>query len=103
MSRRAVEDLLLTRYADDWAYQANVRGQMANLLGSLPGEGDYGKLDGKREPAKARTAEMLKLFLRQNLCFPVSPELEDVQVDFPWNRMFECDVKAIRTPEKNKK
>ena len=103
MSRRAVEDLLLTRYTDDWAYQANVRGQMANLLGSLPGEGDYGKLDGKREPAKARTAEMLKLFLRQNLCFPVSPELEDVQVDFPWNRMFECDVKAIRTPEKNKK
>lgn len=103
MSRRAVEDLLLTRYADDWAYQANVRGQMANLLGSLPGEGDYGKLDGKREPAKARTAEMLKLFLRQNLCFPVSPELEDVQVDFPWNRMFECDVKAIRTSEKNKK
>ena len=46
---------------------------------------------------------MLKLFLKQNLNFPVSPELKEVQVDFPWNRMFECDVKAVRTPEKNKK
>ena len=99
MSRRDVEDLLLTRYVDDWAYQANVRGQVGNLLDTFPGEGNYGKLDAKKEAAKAKTAEMLKLFLKQNLNFPVSPELKEVQVDFPWNRMFECDVRAIRTSE----
>lgn len=96
MSQRAVEDLLLTRYADDWAYQANVRGQVANLLGTFPGEGDYGKLDSKLASARERTAEMLANFLRENLCSPVNQGIEKVQVDFPWNRMFECDVKVIK-------
>lgn len=95
MSKDDVEDLLLTRYLDDWAYQANVRGRMANILGTLPGEGNYGKLDGKLEPAKAKAAELLKLFLKQNFNFPVSPQIKEVKVDFPWNRMFECDGQVI--------
>ena len=95
MGKADVEDLLLTRYLDDWAYQANVRGEMANLLGTLPGEGDYGKLDGKKKAAQEKTAELLENFLRENLCSPVNGEIKSVKVDFPWNRMFECDGKVI--------
>lgn len=92
MSRADAEELLLTRYLDDWAYQANVRGEMANLLPALPGEGNYSKLDGKKEAAEAKTAELMALFLKENLCSPLSHQLKGVKVTFPWNRMFECDV-----------
>ncbi len=95
MSKKDISDLLLTRYADDWAYQANVRQQVANMLGGMPGEGNYSKLDTKLEPAKAETAKLLKEFLLENLSFPGTANIKDVKVDFPWNRMFECDAKVI--------
>lgn len=34
-------ELLLTRYLDDWVYQANVRQSVNSYLNLLPGSGDY--------------------------------------------------------------
>ncbi|WP_081348351.1 DUF4127 family protein [Selenomonas sp. KH1T6] len=99
MSKDDVADLLFTRYVDDWAYQANVRQQVANMLGGWPGEGGYGKLDAKLEPAREKTAALLKDFLQRNLCFPWGLKVQEVQVDFPWNRMFECDAKVVLKDE----
>ena len=100
MSKEDVADLLYTRYTDDWAYQANVRQQVANMLGSLPDEGNYSTLDTKKQPAAEKTAALLKDFLQRNLCFPWGLKVKEVQAAFPWNRMFECDSQVLLKDEK---
>ncbi|MBO6292676.1 MAG: DUF4127 family protein [Selenomonas sp.] len=100
MSKEDVADLLYTRYTDDWAYQANVRQQVANMLGSLPGEGNYSTLDTKKQPAAEKTAALLKDFLQRNLCFPWGLKVKEVHAAFPWNRMFECDSQVVLKDEK---
>ena len=90
MKDDAVDDLLLTRYLDDWGYQANVRGIVARQLTWLRGDGVYGSLDSKREAVEARTSRFMTRFAEENL--PPLPALTDLRVAFPWNRMFESDV-----------
>ncbi|MBQ1509601.1 MAG: DUF4127 family protein [Selenomonadaceae bacterium] len=91
MKREAVDELLLTRYLDDWAYQGNVRNVIARQLTWLRGDGVYGSLDEKRETAADRAARMLSRFVENNL--PPFDDLQQIEVDFPWNRMFEADIR----------
>ena len=90
MKKDDVDALLLTRYLDDWAYQANVRNTIARQLTWLRGDGVYGSLDTKREAVSLRTQKMLSRFAAQNL--PALSTLEEIHVYFPWNRMFESDI-----------
>lgn len=90
MKDDAVDDLLLTRYLDDWAYQANVRNVLARQLTWLRGEGVYGSLDSKREAVESRARRFLIRFAEENL--PPLDGLVDLTVSFPWNRMFEADI-----------
>lgn len=90
MKDAAVDDLLLTRYLDDWGYQANVRGTVARQLTWLRGDGVYGSLDTKREAVEARTSRFMTRFAEDNL--PPLPALANLRVTFPWNRMFESDI-----------
>lgn len=90
MKKEDVDDLLLTRYLDDWAYQANVRNTIARQLTWLRGDGVYGSLDTKREAVSLRTQKMISRFAAENL--PPLPSLEEIYVYFPWNRMFESDI-----------
>ena len=90
MKKDDVDALLLTRYLDDWGYQANVRNTIARQLTWLRGEGVYGSLDAKREAVSLRTQTMMKRFATENL--PPFPSLEEIYVYFPWNRLFESDV-----------
>ena len=90
MSRNDIDDLLVTRYLDDWAYQANVRNSVARQLSWLRGDGVYGDLNGKRSAVMARTTRLLTTFVKSNL--PTITALEELQVYFPWNRMFEADI-----------
>lgn len=90
MKKDDVQALLLTRYLDDWAYQANVRNTIARQLTWLRGDGVYGSLDSKREAVSLRTQKMLSRFVAENL--PNQPSLEEIYVYFPWNRMFESDI-----------
>ena len=82
--------LLLTRYFDDWAYQANVRGEIAGSLTWLKGDGYYGSLDDKYDTAADWSAELLMNFVQKNL--PEVGIMRNVRVDFPWNRMFEARI-----------
>ena len=90
MKEEAVKDLLLTRYLDDWAYQANVRNTIARQLTWLRGDGVYGSLDGKRRAVSERSARMMQRFVDSN--FPPFESLREIEVHFPWNRMFEADI-----------
>ena len=90
MTDTAVDDLLLTRYLDDWGYQANVRGTIARQLTWLRGDGVYGSLDSKREAVETRASRFMTRFAEDNL--PPLPALSSLQVTFPWNRMFESDI-----------
>jgi len=90
MDRAAINELLLTRYLDDWAYQANVRSSMARQLTWLKGDGVYGRLNGKRENVATRTAKMMTSFVERNLM--EIPSGYKLLIDFPWNRMFEADI-----------
>lgn len=90
MKKDDVDALLLTRYLDDWAYQANVRNTIARQLSWLRGDGVYGSLDAKKEAVSQRTQNMLRRFVDSNL--PYLNTLEEITVYFPWNRMFEADI-----------
>ena len=103
MKDEAVDDLLLTRYLDDWAYQANVRGTIARQLtwlrgdgvyGSLDGkkraDGVYGSLDGKKQAVSDRSSRLMTRFVEENL--PPFESLKEIEVNFPWNRLFESDI-----------
>ena len=90
MTDNAIDELLITRYLDDWAYQANIRNIVARQLTWLRGDGYYGKLGDKQDAVSARTTQLLKRFLDNN--FPPFAGSEDLTVVFPWGRMFESDI-----------
>lgn len=103
MSANAIDELLITRYLDDWAYQANIRNIMARQLTWLRGDGYYGNLGDKQDAVSGRTTQLLERFLDNN--FPPFAGSEDLTVIFPWGRMFEADIlrgrDAVAELEKN--
>ena len=90
MKDEAVDELLITRYLDDWGYQANVRNVIARQLTWLRGDGFYGSLDSKMDAVRYRSEQMMTRFVEDNL--PPFKDLEEIHVNFPWNRMFESDI-----------
>ena len=90
MSDAARDQLLLTRYLDDWAYQSNVRQTMAHQLGWFRGNGFYASLNEKRAAVERRSTSLMQRFVEDNL--PPFDGLQDVTVTFPWNRKYEADV-----------
>ena len=84
------KNLLVTRYLDDWAYQANARNIVAGQIKWLRGNGVYESLDEKIGIVKDETTKMLNHFAKNNLqSANISGSL---QVEFPWNRMFESKI-----------
>ena len=90
MKDAAVDELLLRRYLDDWAYQANVRGMGAIQLNWLAGDGRYEFLNDKRDSTEESVANLLETFSKNNL--PNFTGNDNIRVRFPWNRMFEADI-----------
>lgn len=90
MSDAQIDELLLRRYLDDWAYQSNVRKNLASQLDWIAGDGRYEALDGKRDTAAEDCAQLLKFFAEHNL--PSFTGRDNLKVKFPWNRMFEADI-----------
>ncbi len=88
MTNDACDALLLRRYIDDWAYQANVRGVVARQLGWLRASGTYSTLGERRDAAQQRTTRLMRRFCEDNL--PPFDDLAYLEVTFPWNRMFEA-------------
>ena len=67
MKDNSVDELLLRRYLDDWAYQANVRQIGAAQLDWIAGDGRYEALDDKRDSAAENCALLLTSFAQRNL------------------------------------
>lgn len=90
MTDEAKDKLLLTRYLDDWAYQANIRGIIGRQMGWMRHDGLYMTLGNGHVGVEARANALMREFAMKNL--PPMNELADIYVTFPWNRMFESDV-----------
>ena len=90
MNGNAVNELLLRRYLDDWAYQANVRQIGAAQLDWIAGDGRYENLNDKRNSVAESCALLLESFAKRNL--PKFTGNDNIRVRFPWNRMFEADI-----------
>ena len=88
MSEQSRQGLLLTRYLDDWGYQANVRQNLANTLGNFLGEGNGGALNEKRAAVENSATLRLRTFATYNL--PPLWDYKQIQATMPWNRLFEC-------------
>ena len=93
MDRQSQEELMLTRYLEDWGYQANVRQSLASAVWSQPGYNQQtGDLNGSRSFAAAKGTELLKAFAQNNIKIPAGLSLEKFHITHPWNRLFECAI-----------
>lgn len=90
MSDNDKNNILFTRYIDDWAYQSNVRNTVAARLNWIDGEGYYNLLDDKKYDAADWCEQLLTNFVRTNL--PEVTLKNRMRVQFPWNRMFEAEI-----------
>lgn len=92
MTEKSVNELILSRYLDDWAYQANVRQELAAAFWTLPGKSDGAYLDEKQIPAEKFVTEKIQKFAEENILLPPNHSLKISSVALPWRRMFECKV-----------
>ena len=91
MSATSKQRLLMRRYLDDWAYQANVRTFVANEIFNQFGDpAIYYNFIDKRAWAEDLNTKLMKDFAKKNL--PHLDFLKDFKVENPWNRMFECEI-----------
>lgn len=89
MNKNNKNQLLLTRYTDDWVYQANVRQKIGRLLNIFPGRGTRLSLGDKMLPAQLDAAEAMQEFFNENL---PTWHIKSVKVTFPWDRLFESNI-----------
>ena len=89
MDDKDVAELLITRYLDDWAYQANVRAEITGACYGL-GVNPY-KLDDVITQMNELTTERISTFAAENLRLPQRWQLENLNVTLPWLRVFECN------------
>ncbi|HWR31045.1 MAG TPA: DUF4127 family protein [Negativicutes bacterium] len=80
--------LLAIRYLDDWAYQANIRGQLYEEVVYPAGNNGQWLNALKPKVTKAATSK-IRQFAAEHL-WPIPSE--NIWVEFPWNRMFELGV-----------
>ncbi len=91
MMNDAKNKLLVRRYLDDWAYQANIRSILGHELYYMPrGKVAYYQFDGEREYVEERETELMQEWAEKNL--PPYKYLRGLKVSNTWNRMFECQI-----------
>ena len=73
-NNNAFNKLMLTRFLDDWAYQANVRQQLTNT-----------NIEDLKKLIQPYQETLLNYF----------PINDTINYKFPWNRLFEVEVEFI--------
>lgn len=108
-SEKTHVEFLLSRFVDDWAYQAQVRQQATEYVAERLRTSAFDLADGATEAeefVRAQLAQMAhELYLEHFLgrrCVRIGTgdnsadlvlcELEDVQIRLPWGRLFEVDL-----------
>ena len=93
MSKDDIYSLLLTRYFDEWAYQANIRTKINNgLIWTVPGEGNVWALGTRQEGLEKLTEDLLTEFAEKNFRLPAGYSLKNIRVRYPWDRTFEAEI-----------
>lgn len=82
--KEAFNILQLTRFLDDWAYQANIRGKIRNNNNNLTS-------DIVKEYIKPFEDILIKKFPVKDI---------DLEYSFPWNRFFEIEICLSKKEEK---
>ncbi|WP_346353829.1 DUF4127 family protein [Azotosporobacter soli] len=88
MESVAQRRLLLGRFLDDWAYQANVRQQIIKQV-LTPASLSSVRLGERRAQVEAQTTAALRFFAAQHFPDLKTPEF---QAEHPWDRMFEVKI-----------
>ena len=96
MTESEKNSLLLTRYFDDWIYQANVRPFLIKNLDKFSGEGHQFGLNEKFDGVKLKATELISDFAKKNIRLPNGNLIKNISVDFTWNRLFEADISFDR-------
>ena len=78
------KQMLAVRYLDDWAYQANIRGELYREA-VYPQQGKEEDVSPLEPELTANLKKKMQLFAARYMWF--SPD--KIEVLFPWNRMFE--------------
>ena len=94
MSRSSRERLLARRFLDDWAYQANVRTQIAAELAKMP-DGRQIYLHFGNETIE-NDISALETKLMREFAAKYLPNWTNFTVSNPWHRMFECKINFER-------
>lgn len=93
MSEKDIYSLLLMRYLDEWAYQANIRTQINNgLIWTVSGDGNAWGLGTRQEGLENLATDLMKNFVAENIRLPRGYTLENLRVRFKWSRTFEADI-----------
>ncbi len=89
MNKKAITNLLKVRYLDDWIYQANVRYRVSLDIDrhDFKLKYDLGKYYNK---ILIDTNNLFKQYVSDDPFLATT----NYSVEFPWNRMFEVDVKV---------
>ena len=82
--------LLTIRYLDDWAWQANIRQEVFRDMPDAADSLRYLSSPGDKAEALAKTK--LRAFAQQKLGWPPGA----IELSFPWNRLFEIDVRIMQ-------
>ena len=93
MSETSRQKILMFRYLDDWAYQANVRSIVGKEIFKKFGDPSvYYQFqnEDQRNWAEDLNTKLLKDFAEKNL--PRFDFIKNLKVTNTWNRMFECDI-----------
>ena len=88
MSRHSIDRLLAKRYLDDWAYQANVRTQIADYLTKYPSPRQIFLNLREYEPEIVKRENVLM----HEFAVKYFPQWNGFVVSNPWHRMFECRI-----------
>ena len=80
-NREAFDILQLTRFLDDWAYQANVRKEIRDNAENL-------KNGIVKQKMQSFEEKLVKAFALKNI---------DIEYKFPWNRFFETEIDISKT------
>lgn len=93
MQEQDKNDLLAVRYFDEWAYQANVRGQIRSQI-VWPRQWTDGKFspEQKAELEQAITVGIAKF----TAPYMSTGFVREWRFTLPWNRTFEVDVERVR-------
>lgn len=91
MDEQSIAELLTTRYLDDWAYEANIRQEIMTESYAMTDSGNIWNLDKKLPALEKLLQERMQAFAAANLTLPPQYRLEDLRVNLPWQRTFECN------------